>query len=147
MLSVTTIDAEAARRAKLAGVPPQAVLPWVQAEVLEHPIRLRYETLPHSLDLAEVTFIEGAVWTTLNLRHPFVIDFMLGHHEPVDDEEEGAYLITAEQRSQIEVFLMVILGVRPDLTEEEYRVYQTLHHEVSQRLAVAIPILMEMFDA
>lgn len=129
MRTVRTIEQEAERRAKLAGVPTEAVLGYVAKELKDRPFQITYETLPH-YDIAEVLEIgDEAIKVIFNVRHEWVLRVMLGKQTSVQD------------RSGMEVMLVTLLGARLGLSDEGRTNYQLLIRDLSDRLQTATQML------
>lgn len=145
-----TLLAEAVRRAKLAKVPVEVVLPFLLDEVERQPFKVEYVDLPH-LNIGEVERIGTQKVLRLNWKHPFV-QFMWGDDSgEVGDEldETSGVTVTAnmtyEQRCQVEVMLFIMLDFT-DLAPDRRIAMQQFWGDVSKRLYSAVPVLESILD-
>lgn len=95
MSSTSTVEQEAERRAKLAGIPAAVVQPFIEAEITKHPFRVEYENLGYGR-LVDIRYIGDQTTVLINLEHPMVQRFMWGKD------------VTEDQRSKLEIMLATI---------------------------------------
>lgn len=129
MFQTSTVEREAARRARAVDLPAAALVDAVRDQLTAKRVHCTYEIGDRVPTLAEVTYYPDiAVWTCkLNVSHTWVADFMLGPE------------VTAEQRTQMEVVVMTILGVGTATDPAEVR---DVHHALDRgRLETAAKIL------
>lgn len=136
MSQFRTATRDAEIRAEAAGIPLDAVLPHVEAEIRSRPIRLDYKILgPNKLMEVEVVTSDedpnfSQFRVALNVSHPLV-------NMLTDD-------VTPTQRSQFEVFMLTLAN--PDRRTKDERF--VLDREIgvwSRRTETAGNILEKIF--
>lgn len=130
MTITRTIEEEAERRAKLAGVPASYLLPAIEKEVTDRPIAIDYGHLAYG-HVADVVYVGEQVRFVINLSHKWVEQVCWGAG------------VTPEMRSKIEVLLFSIFNPL-DRDPEVRRFYDRESYQWGQRLEVGAGIL---FDA
>lgn len=127
MATFITAEREAERRAKTAGVPVDAVLPYVEQEIRQRPIRFEYTTNPNPTFMA-ATIMHSSSEPDLsqfrldvNVGHPWVSLVMFGPD------------VTPEQRSMVEIVLLTLADV-DKRTPEERRILDIEIHQWGTRL-------------